>query len=170
MLPAPPRSRRGADRPPPAVPRRSHIRSDRRSYSACKARASPVPSSVRSSGVAGKLAQAVGVAVGKAERDLDPFPAFGGDLVGCRLQLLGDQPVEQRDILQPAAIVGLEQIAQHDAAGRLIGVDADEQRRACRRRAPRFRSACGGSATAPSASRAGSPPRPVPGGHGPARR
>ena len=38
---------------------------------------------------AGKLPQAMGDAIGKAERGLDPFPALGGDLVGGGLELLG---------------------------------------------------------------------------------
>ena len=66
-----------------------------------------------------------------AEREIDihfdPFPAFGGDLLRFGLQLLGDQAVEQADILQPAAIVLLEKVAHDDAARPLIGVEADEQ-------------------------------------------
>jgi hypothetical protein len=82
-------------------------------------------SSVASPG-ADERAQGAGVVVGKADGNLDPLPAFIGDLVGHDLQLLGGQPVEEARILQPAAIVGLEQVAQDDAAGRLIGVDPDE--------------------------------------------
>ena len=65
---------------------------------------------------------------GKSTVDLDPLPAFGGDRLRLGLQLLGDQAVEQADILQPAAIVLLEEIAHDDAARLLIGIEADEQR------------------------------------------
>ena len=64
--------------------------------------------------------------VGKLDRGVDPLPALTGDLVGDSAQLLVDQPVEQRDVLQPAAVLLGEEIAQHRAARRLIGVDADE--------------------------------------------
>ena len=53
----------------------------------------------------------------EAHRHLDPFPAFAGDRFGGGLQLVGDQAIEQRRILQPAAVVILEEIAQHAAAG-----------------------------------------------------
>ena len=72
------------------------------------------------------LAQAVGGAIGEAHRHLDPFPAFAGDRFGGGFQLVGDQAIEQRRILQPAAVVILEEIAQHAAAVGFIGIDADE--------------------------------------------
>jgi hypothetical protein len=56
-------------------------------------------------GVPVRDAQAAIMAVGKIGIDLDPLPALGRDLVGDALQLVGDQPVEQRDVLQPAAVV-----------------------------------------------------------------
>ena len=65
---------------------------------------------------AGKLTQAVVVAVGEAHRDLDPLPAFLGDLIGGGFQLLRHHTVEQDGVLQPTAVVGLEEIAQHDPA------------------------------------------------------
>ena len=68
------------------------------------------------------------MAVGEVGRDLDPLPAFGADRLRFPLQLFGNQPVEQRGVLQPAAVVGLEQVAQDDAAGGLVGLDADELR------------------------------------------
>ena len=77
---------------------------------------------------AGKLAHPMGGAVRNAEARLDPFPALGGDLVGFCPELLGDQSIKQADVLEPPAIVGLEKIAQHDAAGGFIGVDTDEDR------------------------------------------
>ena len=70
--------------------------------------------------------------LGVAEREIDihrdPLPAFGGDLLRVGLQLLGDQAVEQADILKPTAIVVLEEISHDDAARLLIGLEADEQR------------------------------------------
>src|SRR5215471_16793843 len=67
------------------------------------------------------------VAVREIDSDLDPFPAFGGDLLRFGLQLRGDQAVKQSDILQPAAIVILEEIAQDITAGLFIGVEADKK-------------------------------------------
>ena len=81
-----------------------------------------------SDGLPGQAAQPVGVAIRKVEPDRDPLPALRAQGLGLGLQLLVRQPVEQRRVLQPAAIVVLEQVAQHDAAGRLIGRDADELR------------------------------------------
>ena len=68
------------------------------------------------------------MAVGEAHGHIDPFPALGGDVVGTDLQLLGDEPVEQHGVLQPAAVVVLEQVAQDAAACGVIGVDTDEDR------------------------------------------
>ncbi|MFK4490076.1 hypothetical protein ABIA45_005154 [Bradyrhizobium sp. USDA 336] len=65
-----------------------------------------------------QLAQATSMAVGEVDRDLDPLPAFSGDRFRLRLQLLGDQTVEQSNVLEPTAVVGLEQVAQHHATGR----------------------------------------------------
>ena len=57
------------------------------------------------------------MAIWKLGRGLDPFPALGADGIGVALQLLGDHARQQPDILQPAAIILLEQIA-HDGATR----------------------------------------------------
>ena len=65
--------------------------------------------------------------VGEAHRGLDPLPALGRDVLGLGLQLLGREAIEKRDVLEPAAAIGLEQVAQHGAPGRLIGVHPDEQ-------------------------------------------
>ncbi len=78
-------------------------------------------------GDAGQTAQTIAVAIGKIRRDLDPFPTLGGDSLALGLQLLAHQPVEQHRVLQPAAIVLLEEIAQDSATRRLIGLDADKQ-------------------------------------------
>ena len=87
-------------------------------------------SSVSSAGFAVEAAQTGGVAVGEIDGDRDPFPAFGRERLGLGLELLGHQTIEQRRILQPAAIVVLEQIAHDDAARRLVGVQSDELRAA----------------------------------------
>jgi hypothetical protein len=63
-------------------------------------------------GRAFELPQLVGVAIWEIDIDLDPLPAFGGDLLGFGLQLRGRQAVEQRDIFQPATIVFLEKVGQ----------------------------------------------------------
>ena len=52
------------------------------------------------------------MAVRELGHDLDPLPALGTDGLGFPLQLLGDELLEQGRVLQPAAVVGLEQIAQ----------------------------------------------------------
>ena len=66
------------------------------------------------------------MAIGEIEPDLDPLPALGPDLLRFLVELLGDEHVDQADILQPAAVVALEQVA-HDRSARFdIGVDADE--------------------------------------------
>ena len=78
--------------------------------------------------LADETTEIVGVAVREIGRDLDPFPAFGADRVGFAVELLRDKPVEQGRVLQPAAVVGVEQIAQDDAARVLIGFDANELR------------------------------------------
>ena len=57
------------------------------------------------------------VAIAEIDGHLDPLPAFGGDRLGLRCQLLGRQPVEQGDVLEPATIVFLEQIPQDHASG-----------------------------------------------------
>ena len=64
--------------------------------------------------------------VGEADGGLDPLPALGRNRFGFGFQLLGDETLEQRHVLQPATVVVLEQIAQDDTAGGFIGVDADE--------------------------------------------
>ena len=79
-------------------------------------------------GLAAQAAQAGGVPIGEVGRDRDPLPALGAKGFRFGLELLDDQAVEQGRVLEPAAIVMLEQVAQHDATGRFIGVDADEPR------------------------------------------
>ena len=47
---------------------------------------------------------------------------------GFAVELLCDKPVEQGRVLQPAAVVGVEQVAQDRPAGGLIRLDANELR------------------------------------------
>jgi hypothetical protein len=60
----------------------------------------------------------------------DVRPHLGGDA----FQLLDDEPVQQRDILEETAAILGEQVAQDRPAGRRIGVQADEDRTPIRRR------------------------------------
>ena len=85
---------------------------------------------VRSADFALQFSQAAGVTEWEIDRHRDPFPAFLGDCLGLRLQLLSNKTVEQSDILKPAAIVMLEQIAQDGTSGLLVGVNANRQRTA----------------------------------------
>ena len=78
--------------------------------------------------LAGEAAQTGGVAIGEVGGDRDPLPALGAQRLGLGLELLDHQPIEQRRILQPAAIVMLEEVAHDHAAGGLVDVDADEPR------------------------------------------
>ena len=78
--------------------------------------------------LAGDVAQSVGVAVGKVGRDLYPFPAFGPNDIGFALELFGNKPIEQHGILQPAAIVLLEQVPHDGATDSLVGLDPNELR------------------------------------------
>ena len=64
-----------------------------------------------------EMAKPIGVAVGKIRRDLDPFPPLGANRFGVAFELLGDEPIEQAGVLQPAAVVVLEEIAHDRAAG-----------------------------------------------------
>src|ERR1700733_2070621 len=67
-----------------------------------------------------------------AEREIDsgfdPFPALVAQRLRFPRELFRNQPVEQRHILQPTAIVVFEQIAGDDAARRLIGIEPDKLR------------------------------------------
>ena len=78
--------------------------------------------------LAGQAAQAGGVAIGEVGSDRDPFPALGAQRFGLGLKLLDHQPIEQRRVLQPAAIVMLEQVAHDRRRRRPHRFDADELR------------------------------------------
>jgi hypothetical protein len=66
------------------------------------------------------------VAIGKVRSDRNPLPALGPQLLSHGLELFDNQTVEQRRVLQPAAIVVFEQIARDNAACRFVGFNADE--------------------------------------------
>lgn len=73
-----------------------------------------------------EAAKTGGVAVGEIEGGLDPLPAlFGLQRFGLSGQFFEHELFEQRRILQPSAIVLLEQVAHDDTAGCLIDADAD---------------------------------------------
>lgn len=72
--------------------------------------------------LADQAAEIVGVAIRKVGGNFDPLPAFGADYVGLALQVLRDEPVEQGRVLQPTAVIGIEQVAQNNAARRLIAL------------------------------------------------
>ena len=60
----------------------------------------------------------------------DPAPAFGLEGLGFGGKLFADQPFEQGHVLQIAAVIIVEQIADDDAARGLVRVGADEDRAA----------------------------------------
>ena len=112
-----------------------------------------------------QFAQTVGVAVGEVDGHLDPLPAFGGDGLRLGFQLLGDQAVEQADILQPAAIILLEEIAHDDAASRLIRFEADEHRALVGRADRALRQHAADLIRLLAVGPLESPPRPAPDAH-----
>ncbi len=77
-------------------------------------------------GITDETPQTVAVAIGQVGRDLDPLPAFGSERFGFSLKLLGHQPIEKGRVLEPTTIIALEEIAQHNTARGLIGIDTDE--------------------------------------------
>ncbi len=58
--------------------------------------------------VAGQPAQAGGVAVREIGCDRDPLPTLGAQRLSLGLKLLDHEPIEQRRILRPAAVVMLK--------------------------------------------------------------
>ena len=67
-------------------------------------------------------AHVVIIVVREVDRDRDPLPALFADARALGLELLVDQSIQEHDVLQPAALIVFEQIAQHIAAGCDIGV------------------------------------------------
>ena len=84
--------------------------------------------------IASQTPQTVAIAIGQVGRHLDPLPAFGRECLGLSLKLLGNQPVEEGRVLEPAAVIALKEIAQDDTARRLIGIDTHEDRATIRGR------------------------------------
>jgi len=76
--------------------------------------------------LATELTQAVGMAIGELGRNLDPFPAFGADCFHLVFELVGDEAIDERDILEPAAVIALEQVVQKGATRLFVPVEADE--------------------------------------------
>src|SRR3546814_9098298 len=62
----------------------------------------------------------------KIGRGLDPLPALCRNRSNLGFELFGLQTIEQCDILEPAAIIGFEEIAQDMAASREIGFERHE--------------------------------------------
>ena len=59
-----------------------------------------------------------------------PLPTLGSDSLGFSPEFLGHETIEQRHVLQPAAVVVFEQIPHYGAAGPLVGVQPDQPRAA----------------------------------------
>ena len=106
------------------------------------------------------------MAVGEVGRDRDPLPALGAQRLGLGLKLLDHQPIEQRRVLQPTAIVMLEEVAHDHAAGRLIGFGADELRAPVRRPDRAFGELAADEVGLPCCGSETVPPKPAPGAHG----
>src|SRR3546814_4971108 len=60
------------------------------------------------------------------DRDRDPLPAFLADPRAFCLERLVHEPIEERHVLQPAAGIILEQVAQNVAARGNVSVKPDE--------------------------------------------
>jgi hypothetical protein len=65
---------------------------------------------------------------GRVELDprLHPAPAFPANRSGDAFELLTGQPGQHVRVGQEAPLLVVEQVAPHDAARRLVGLDADE--------------------------------------------
>ena len=72
--------------------------------------------------------QPIAVAVREVDCDFGPFPTLGADFLHRGVEFFAGEAIEQRHVLQPAAVVVHEKIAQNDATCRFIGFDADEDR------------------------------------------
>src|SRR3954447_9322672 len=66
------------------------------------------------------------MAVRKVERHLKPLPALRAHLGPDGLELVPREPIEEDDVLEPAPVIVLEQIARDHAAGRFVHVCAHE--------------------------------------------
>jgi hypothetical protein len=77
-------------------------------------------------GPAAQSTVTVGMPVGEVRGRGDPFPALRAQLFGRRLELRRHQAIEKRRVLEPVAVVMLEEIPHDGAASGFIGADADE--------------------------------------------
>ena len=76
--------------------------------------------------IANQTPQTVAVAVGQVDGHLDPLPTLSSNCLRLSLQFVRDQTVKQGRVLQPAAIIALEEIAQDNATRCLIGINTDK--------------------------------------------
>ena len=69
--------------------------------------------------------QPVAVAVGQVECDLDPLPALNRNRLslGLGLEFVRHQPIEQGRVFESTAVIALEQVMQHRAARRFVGLN-----------------------------------------------
>jgi hypothetical protein len=66
---------------------------------------------------------------------LGPLPALAlADVGGDPFQLLQDQPLQERGVLEPSAAILGEEVAKDGPAGLLVGQGADEESAAVARR------------------------------------
>ena len=78
--------------------------------------------------IAGQGPQAVAVAVGQVKCYLDPLPALNRNRLSLGLKFVRHQPIEQGRVLQPTAIIALEEVMQHRATRRFIGINTHKDR------------------------------------------
>src|SRR3546814_495301 len=78
--------------------------------------------------LAAQLAEAEGVPVREVGSGIGPLPALGDNGLSLPPELVRHHVLDEWNILQPAAVVRLEQVTQHGAAGLDLGAHADELR------------------------------------------
>ena len=117
-----------------------------------------------------QLAQSVRRAIGHVEGGFEPFQPSAAISAAAACSFAFEESVEKGDVLKPPAAVGLEQIAQNDAAGGFIGLNSEKHRPLVRRR---DRGLGEQAADVPGllfGSRCGSGPRPAADARGHAKR
>src|SRR3546814_12259751 len=87
-------------------------------------------------------AHAVIIGVGKVDRDRDPLPAFLADPRAFCLERLVHEPIEERHVLQPAAGIIIEQVAQNVDARGNVSVSPDKTDRSENGRASGWERVC----------------------------
>ena len=73
------------------------------------------------------------VAVGQVKRDLDPLPALNRNRLSLGLEFFRHQPIKQGRVFEPTSIIALEQVMQHPAARRFVGINTHKDRTPVRR-------------------------------------